>query len=68
MAAKLKPSLRLRIASVALIGAVAVLVDEAVKEGYILDPTDLFNPAITHEKIFLSLLIVGLVAGWRRAR
>ena len=61
-------SLRLRIASAALLCAVAVLVDEAVKEHYVFDPTDLFNPTITHEKLFLVLLLVGLLMGWRIAR
>jgi len=37
-----------------------------MKEGYILDPLDLFNPAVTHEKLFLIFLIMGLVLGLRK--
>jgi len=35
-----------------------LLVDEYIKEGYMFNIDDLFNPHITHEKIFITLLIV----------
>ena len=42
------------------------LVDEAMKEGYIFDPVDLVNLSITHEKLFILFLILGLVLGLRK--
>jgi hypothetical protein len=45
-----------------------VLVDELVKENYGFDINDLVSPSITHEKIFLMLLLTDLLLGlrWRR--
>ena len=48
---------RLRLSLALLLSSFLVLADEAVKEGYILDPADLINPTITHEKIFVVLLV-----------
>jgi len=42
------------------------LVDEFVKEGYIFDLNDLINLSLTHEKIFLCFLVIGLLLGLRR--
>ena len=39
-----------------IVGSVAVLIDEVVKEGYLFDWTDLLNVSVTHEKLFLILL------------
>ncbi len=57
---------RQRLSALALITAILVLVDELVKEGYAFKLSDIFTPAITHEKIFLVLLTVGLVLGVRK--
>lgn len=56
---------RLRLSVLLLALAFFVLVDEALKEGYVFDPTDLVVPRITHEKLFLALLLLGLVLGLR---
>ena len=58
---------RLRLSLGFLFLAFFILVDEAVKEGYIFDPMDLINPAITHEKLFILFLILGLVLGLRKS-
>jgi hypothetical protein len=44
------------------------LVDELVKENYSFDVYDLIGPGITHEKIFLFLVMLAIVLGlrWRR--
>ena len=42
-----------------------ILVDEQIKEGYFFNPSDLFNPAITHEKIIVAVLIA-LAILWRK--
>lgn len=60
--------LRNRIALITLLLATMVLVDEIVKEGYMIDPVDFINPRITHEKIFLVLFIISLFFGLRRRR
>jgi len=39
------------------------LIDETMKEGYIFDPLDLINPAITHEKPFLIFLSMDKIVG-----
>ena len=57
---------RLR-ASVGLLAlAFFITVDEAIKEGYVFYVNDLFNPIITHEKLFLIFLFAGLFLGLRR--
>ena len=43
-----------------------IAVDEAVKEGYVFMVSDLFTYAITHEKLFLLFLVLGLALGVRR--
>ena len=58
--------LRNRIAFAFLFFAFFTLVDEYVKEGYIFDINDVFNPMITHEKIFLVFLLAGIILGLRR--
>ncbi|MCX8192032.1 MAG: hypothetical protein N3F06_04410 [Nitrososphaerales archaeon] len=56
---------RFRISASFIILSLIVLIDEVVKEGYVFDFFDLFNLAITHEKIFFILLISGLILGLR---
>ena len=56
---------RLRLSVILILLAGLVFSDEAIKEGYGFDPSDLFNPAITHEKIFIILLILGIILGLR---
>ena len=57
---------RLRLSLIFLFLAFFTLIDEAVKEGYVFDPVDLVNPSVTHEKLFILFLILGLVLGLRR--
>ena len=57
---------RLRLSLIFLFLAFLTLVDEVVKEGYVFDPLDLVNPSITHEKLFILFLILGLVLGLRK--
>ena len=59
---------RLRLSLIFLFLAFFTLVDEAVKEGYVFDPLDLVNFSITHEKLFILFLILGLVLGLRKSR
>jgi MYXO-CTERM domain-containing protein len=58
--------LRLRLSVALAVLATLVLVDEAIKEGYVFDPADLVNPALTHEKLFVALLLLALALGVRR--
>ena len=63
----LKKNWRQRLSAVTLILALIVLIDEIVKEGYSFDPTDLLAwPPLSHEQLFLLLLFLGLLLGWRR--
>ena len=57
---------RLRLSIAFLFFAFFTLIDEAVKEGYVFDPLDLLNPVITHEKLFLFFLIMGIALGIRK--
>ena len=61
----MKRSWRLRLSIAFLSLAFFTLIDEAVKEGYVFDPLDVLNPAITHEKLFIIFLIIGLILGLR---
>jgi uncharacterized membrane protein (DUF106 family) len=56
---------RARASALSLILALIVLMDETVKENYAFDVNDLFSPYITHEKIFIILLLLAVVLGWR---
>jgi hypothetical protein len=60
--------IKLRLSSIFIILASLVYVDEIIKEGYGFDPLDLLSPSITHEKIFIVLLALGLFFGWRKRR
>jgi succinate dehydrogenase hydrophobic anchor subunit len=66
--AELSKNWRARASAVALVLAIIVLIDEVVKEGYTLDPYDFVSPGITHEKIFLALVLLAIILGvrWRR--
>jgi hypothetical protein len=59
---------RARASAFFIILALLVLVDEIVKEGYTIDLYDFVSPGITHEKIFLLLVTIGILLGlrWRR--
>jgi len=57
---------RLRLSLALLTAAFFILFDEAVTEGYVFDPIDVINGRITHEKLFLLFLILGLILGLRR--
>lgn len=46
--------------------AFIVLVHELIAEGYVFDPIDIVLPKVTHEKIFLILLIIGILLGLRK--
>jgi hypothetical protein len=58
--------LRLRLSIFFAFLAFFTLVDEVIKEGYVFDPADLVNPAITHEKLFVVFLAISLLLGLRR--
>jgi len=59
---------RLRISALLAILAAWTLIDEIIKEGYAFDPNDIVNPQITHEKVFIALLISAILLGLRRNR
>jgi len=58
--------LRDRLSFLFLTLSLYTLVDEFVKEGYVFDPNDLINLSLTHEKIFLCFLVIGLLLGLRK--
>ncbi|MEM2484403.1 MAG: hypothetical protein QXT82_06200 [Candidatus Caldarchaeum sp.] len=49
-----------------LFTAFFILVDEAVKEGYVFDLADVLKPFPTHEQLFIFFLLLGLLLGVRR--
>jgi len=51
-----------------LIVSVLILLDEARKEGYFFQASDLFVPRITHEKILVALFMIGAFSQYRKAR
>ena len=57
---------RYRLATALLFLAVFVLADEVAKEGYVFDWTDVFNGNLTHEKVFVVLLLLAILFGWRK--
>ena len=66
--AELLKNWRARASAATLILALIVLIDEIVKEGYAIDLYDFISPGITHEKIFLALVLLAILLGlrWRR--
>jgi len=58
--------LRLRLSAVLVVLSALVLVDEVIKEGYTFDLADLVGPGVTHEKLFVALLLLGILLGLRR--
>jgi len=46
--------------------SIMVLIDEYIKEGYFFNWLDLFTYAVTHEKIFIALLIALIIVVGRR--
>ena len=64
---ELRKKWRARASAFFIILALLVLVDEVVKEGYSFDLGDLLAwPLPSHEQLFLLLLFLGLLLGWRR--
>jgi hypothetical protein len=64
---ELRKRWRARLSAFFIILSLIVLMDEIVKEGYTIDLHDLFAwPPPSHEQIFLLLLFLGLLLGWRR--
>lgn len=45
-----------------------VLLHEFIVEGYVFDPVDIIVPRITHEKIYITLLIIGILLGLRKKK
>jgi hypothetical protein len=68
MAIRMKNKLRARLNSVFIILAALVFIDELIKEGYGFDLQDLLSPSLTHEKIFIVFLALGLFFGWRKKK
>jgi len=66
--AELLKNWRARASAAALILALIVLIDEIVKENYSFDINDFVSPGVTHEKIFLALVLLAVLLGlrWRR--
>lgn len=56
-------NLRKRLSLLFIFLSFYTLVDELLKEGYVFKPSDLFTPEITHEKLFLVFLLLGLIIG-----
>jgi hypothetical protein len=66
---ELRKRWRARLSAFFIISALIVLIDEIVKEGYTLDPSDLFAwPPPSHEQLFVVLLLIGLLLGLRIRR
>lgn len=65
----IKKNWRQRLSAILLILALIVLLDEIIKEGYTVDFYDFVSPGITHEKVFLALLLLAILVGvrWRRS-
>ena len=63
-----KGKLRNRIGVVFALLSALTFIDEVVKEGYGFDYRDLFNPALTHEKIFVVFISLAIYFGWRRKK
>ncbi|MEM0445563.1 MAG: hypothetical protein QXO86_03440 [Nitrososphaerota archaeon] len=63
-------SLRLRASLLLALLALFVLVDEAIREGYLFDPRDIATPTIppSHEQLFIILLSAALILGYRWRR
>lgn len=51
-----------------LIVSVLILLDEARKEGYFFQASDIFAPRITHEKVLVALFMIGAFTQYRRGR
>ena len=62
---ELRKNWRLRLSLGMLFMAFLVLVDEVLKEGYVMKLSDLWAAPFTHEQLFLIFLIAGLMLGAR---
>ena len=51
-----------------IIVSVLILLDEARKEGYFFQASDIFASRITHEKVLVALFMIGAIAQYRRRR
>jgi hypothetical protein len=65
---ELRKNWRARLSAFFIVLALIVLIDEIVKENYSFDIYDLINPSITHEKLFVVFLLLGLILGLRLKR
>ena len=64
---ELRKNWRARASAFFIILSLIVLMDEIVKEGYTLDPSDLlaWPPLTSHEQLFILFLVLGLLLGVR---
>lgn len=60
--------LRNRLSAIFALLSALTLIDEVIKEGYGFDYRDLFNPALTHEKLFVVFISLAIYFGWRRKK
>jgi len=51
-----------------LIVSALILLDEARKQGYFFQTSDLFVPRMTHEKALVALFMIGAFVQYRRVR
>ena len=65
---ELKKKCRARLSAVFLVLALIVLLDEIVKEGYTIDLYDFVSPELSHEKVFLALIVLAILVGVRLRR
>jgi hypothetical protein len=61
-------SWRLRLSAFFALFSAFVLIDEIIEEGYGFDYRDLFNLALTHEKLFVVFISLAIYFGWRRKK
>ena len=52
---------------IVIVGALIIL-DEAIRQGYVFRLSDIFAPRITHEKFLLGLFMIGFVSHYRRTK
>ena len=52
---------------IVLVGALIIL-DEAIRQGYVFRLSDIFVPRITHEKFLIGLFMIGFVSHYRRMK
>lgn len=50
-----------------MVGAI-ILLDEAIRQGYLFRPSDIFVLRLTHEKLLVGLFMVGMFSQYRRVK